>query len=239
MVLAQEEARPTGQEVWRSCAACHCVPDLRIPEDASWLKLNETTTCISGENDTPEIRNALIAYLRAEKTIRPLLIDDGHPAPADATCGKIRLPSTAGSAYLKAERASVRAGSPPKIRLCWKDSEKGTTLALPAGEYRVISYAFYRTDGQKRRWTASGSSAEGCADLTIGGGEEAALDLLPEIQGHLSSKPGEDAYTLGFFMTNRHDQRMSVSCEGKLVNPGWVITDVDGERIDAGDFEVT
>jgi hypothetical protein len=102
-----------------------------------------------------------------ETTIRPLLIDEKHEAPAGATCGKIRLPSTAGSAYLKAERKSVRKGSPPKIRLRWRDSEKGRTVALPVGEYRVISYCFYRTDKQGRQWAAAGSSAEGCTELTI------------------------------------------------------------------------
>jgi hypothetical protein len=237
--MAQDREQPAGQDLWRACSSCHCVPDPRIPEDEDWLKLSETTTCISGQNDTPEARKALIAYLHAEKTIRPLLIDERSEAPAGVACGKIRVPSTAGSVYLKAERKSVRDGSPPKIRLRWKDSEKGTTLAVPGGEYRVISYAFYRKDEQGRHWIASGSSAEGCAQVTIGGNAEAALDLLPEIQGHLSCEEGEDGHVLGFFMTNQGGTRMSLSCEGKLVNPSWLITGAEGERIDAGDFEVT
>lgn len=236
---AQDEERPDGQALWRSCSSCHCVPDLRIAEDEAWLKLNETTTCISGEHDTPEWRKALIAYLRAEETIRPLLIDEQHAAPAGATCGGIRLPATAGTAYLKAERASVRAGSPPKIRLRWKESEKGTTLALPEGKYRVVSYAFYRTDEEDRRWTASGSSAEGCLELSISRDKEAGLDLLPEIQAHLDCDEDELGFTFGFHMTNRYDQRMSLARDGKLMNPSWVVTDAKGERIDAGDFEVT
>jgi hypothetical protein len=237
--IAQDEKRPDGQDLWRSCSACHCVPDLRIAEDENWLKQNETTSCISGENDTPEARKALITYLRSETTIRPLLIDEKHEAPAGATCGKIRLPSTAGSAYLKAERKSVRKGSPPKIRLRWRDSEKGRTVALPVGEYRVISYCFYRTDKQGRQWAAAGSSAEGCTELTISRDDEAEFDLLPEIQGHLSCEEGEDGPLFGFFMTNLYDQRMSVSRDGALVNPSWVVTDGEGKRIDAGDFEVT
>jgi hypothetical protein len=237
--MAQDRENAGGQDLWRSCSSCHCVPDPRIAEDEDWLKLNETTTCISGESDTPEARKALIAYLHAEKTIRPLLIDEGQDAPAGTACGKVRVPSAAGSAYLKAERKSVRDGSPPKIRLRWKKSEKGTTLAVPVGEYRVISYAFYRTDEQGRRWMASGSSAEGCAQVTIGGDAEATLDLVPEIQGHLSCEEGEGGQVLGFFMTDRGGKRMSLSCGGKLVNPGWLITGAEGERIDAGDFEVT
>lgn len=237
--VAEDPEHRGGQDLWRSCSSCHCVPDPRIPEDEDWLKLNETTTCISGEHDTPEARKALIAYLHAEGTIRPLLIDEEHAAPAGAKCGEVRVPSTAGSAYLKAERKSVRDGSPPKIRLQWKESEKGTTLAVPAGEYRVISYAFYRTDVEGRRWIASGSSAEGCAQVTIGGGAEATLDLVPEIQGHLSCEEGEGGHVLGFFMTDRGGKRMSLSCGGKLVNPSWLITGAEGERIDAGDFAVT
>jgi len=237
--MAQERDHREGQDLWRSCSACHCVPDLRIPEDADWLKLNETTTCISGENDTPEARRGLISYLRAKETIRPLLIDKQHEPPAGTTCGKIRVPSTAGSAYLKAERESVRAGSPPKIRLRWKESEKGTTIVLPVGEYRVISYCFYRADDQQRQWIASGSSAEGCDELIVSSGEDATFDLLPEIQAHLGCEEDEFGLVLGFFMTNRSSQRMSLSRGGKLVNPTWLITGAEGERVDAGDFEVT
>jgi hypothetical protein len=239
--MAQDTGHRPGQDLWRSCSACHCVPDRRIPEDEDWLKLNETTTCISGAKDTPEARRALIAYLRSKETMRPLLIDEQYEPPAGVTCGKIRVPSTAGSAYLKAERKSVRAGSPGKIRLHWKGSEKGTTLALPAGEFRVISYAFYRSDKKGRQWSASGTSAEGCTQLIIRSDKDAAFDLLPEIQAHLSCEEDEDEdrHVLGFFMTNRNNKRMSISREGKLVNPRWVITGAEGQRVDAGDFEVT
>jgi hypothetical protein len=237
--VAQDGGNQDGQDLWRSCSACHCVPDPRVPQDEDWLKLNETTTCISGEQDTPEARKALIAYLRSKETIRPLLIDEQHEPPAGMARGKIRVPSTAGSAYLKAERKSVREGAPPKIRLRWRGSEKGTTLALPAGEFRVISYSFYRLGKNQKQWAASGTSAEGCTQLTIRSEADAAFDLLPEIQAHLSCEQREDQYVLGFFMTNRNSKRMSLAREGKLVNPTWVITGADGERVDAGDFEVT
>jgi len=234
--VAQEAKAPDGQAVWRSCAPCHCVPDARIPEDAHWLKLNETTTCIAGERDTPETRRALIAYLRAETTVRPLLVDEQH---APATGGTIRLPATAGSAYLKAERPSVRAGSPPKIRLRWKERAEGTKLRLPPGEYRVVSYGFYRTDEKGRCWIASGSSAEGCAQIVIRKDEETTFDLLPELQAHLECKQGEKGLVFGFTMTNRKGRRMSLSRDGSLVNPTWVVRDAEGSRIDAGAFEVT
>jgi hypothetical protein len=236
---AEESEEPDGQALWRSCSSCHCVPDLRIPEDEDWLKLNETTTCISGSDDTPESRAALDAYLRAEETIRPLLVDERHPAPVETKRGRLRLPATAGSAYLKADRASVRTGSPPKIRVRWSAGEKEKALELPVGDYRVISYSFYRTDEKGRRWIASGSSAEGCLELTIRSEEEDSFDLQPEIQAHLSSEADEIGHVLGFFMTNRYDQRMSLARAGKLVIPSWIISDAKGKRIDSGDFEVT
>jgi len=237
--LAQDEDRPDGQGLWRSCSSCHCVPDMRIPEDGAWLKLNETTTCISGDDDTPEIRGALIAYLSAKTTIRPLLLDGTHPAPASERCGRVRVPPTAGSAYLKADRDSVRAGSPPKIRLHWEAAEKGGTLEVPEGDYRVISYAFYRKDEQGRLWVASGSSAEGCLELSISREAEVELALRPEIQAHLECDEDEYGFEFGFHMTNGQDQRMSLSRDGRLVNPSWVVSDGKGERIDDGDFEVT
>jgi len=237
--LAQEGDHGEGQGIWRSCSSCHCVPDLRIPEDEDWLRLNETTTCISGEKDTPASRRALIAYLSAEETFRPLLIDEEHEAPARVACGSIRVPATAGSAYLRAERRSVRMGSPPKVRLRWQASDEGKTLSVPIGQYRVVSYSFYRRDGKGGRWAASGSSAEGCAPLTIGADAEATLDLLPEIQAHLSAQPGEAGSVFGFFMTNRKGQRMSLARNGRLVDPTWVVAGPGGAQVDAGAFEVT
>jgi hypothetical protein len=229
-----DEERP-GQKLWRSCAACHCVTDPRIPEDNDWLELNKTTSCISGEQDTPEARAALIGYLRAKETIRPLLVDEQHGSPAKLARGTIRVPATAGSAYLKAERESVRAGTPPKVRLRWQASEKGKTLVLPAGKYRVINYSFYRVDRQGRRWAASGTSAEGCLELTIGD-REAVFDLRPEVRGHLGCTAVTGRYVLGFYMTNRFDTRMSVARDGQLSNPRWIVKDPADKRVAAGDF---
>ncbi|MHC4960176.1 MAG: hypothetical protein ACYTGN_17620 [Planctomycetota bacterium] len=236
---AEDEKERPGQDLWRSCAACHCVPDLRIAQDNDWLKLNETTTCISPAQDLPGAREALIGYLRAKETIRPLLIDEQHVPPAGTATGRIRVPSTAGSAYLKAERKSVREGTPPKVRLRWQASEKGKTLTLPAGEFRVINYSFYRTDTQGRRWTAAGTSTEGCTQVVVKGDKEAEFDLLPEIRAHLGCTAVTGRYVLGFYMTSRANTRMSLARDGRLVNPKWIIRGSGGERIDAGDFEVS
>jgi hypothetical protein len=237
--VAQKPDLHAGQKLWRSCAACHCVPDPRIPEDQNWLRLNKTTTCIAGEMDTPAMRANLNAYLTAEGTLRPVLIDENYEPSAQAACGKIRVPSTSGNAYLKAERQSIRKGSPPKIRLAWKASVKGKTLVLPAGTYQVISYSFHRPDSKKRTWSISGTSAEGCFELAIESGKQATFDPRPEIQGHFSAKENKGKWTLGFFMTNRVEDRMSISCDGKLVNPTWVIKGAGEKIVEEGDFEVT
>ncbi len=239
LMSGQEAKPPDGQTLWRSCSSCHCVPDARIPEDKNWLKLNETTTCITGENDTPEHRKALNDYLQAEGTIRPVFIGEGHTFPKGTPCGKIRIPSTSGSAYLKAERESIRKGTPPKVRLYWKAGEKGRTLEVPEGEYRVISYFFYRTDAASKLWALSASSSEGCATLTIRRGEEVDSGLLPEFQGHLSAKPEGDEFLFGFFMTNRTGTRMSISREGTLINPSWIVKDAGETVVDRGGFVVT
>lgn len=226
-------AGETGQDIWRSCSSCHCVPDLRIAEDEDWLKLNETTTCIAGDRDTPENRKALIGYLRAKKTLRPVLIDEKHPAKAG---GVIRLPATPGSAYLKADRASVRKGSPSRIRLRWSTARE---LKLPAGSYRAISYSLYRKDKLGRRWVISGSSAQGCATLVIDPKRAATFDLLPEIRAKLSCKPVEERTLFGFSMTNRRGVRVSLARDGVLVNPVWIVRDERMKIVDRGDFEVS
>lgn len=235
----QEAKPPDGQALWRSCSSCHCVTDARIPEDKHWIKMNETTTCISGDNDTPEHRKALNDYLQAEGTIRPLFIGEGHKPPKGTPCGKIRIPSTSGSAYLKAERESVRKGTPPKVRLYWKAGEKGRTLEVPEGEYRVINYFFYRTDAASKQWNLSASSSEGCATLKIRRGEETDSGLLPEFQGHLSATGEGDEVLFGFFMTNQTGTRMSIAREGVLVNPSWIIKDAGETVVDRGGFAVT
>jgi hypothetical protein len=232
LFLASGIASAGGQDLWRSCAACHCVPDLRIAEDENWLKLNETTTCIAGEHDTPESRRSLIEYLRAKKTLRPLLIDEKHPGKG----GTVQLPSTPGSAYLKADRASVRKGAPAKIRLRWRTAK---SLQLPAGAYRVISYSFYRKDKDGRRWVISGSSAQGCADIVSDPKKPATFALLPQIRAKLSCKPGDQGYLFGFFMTNRGGARLSVARDGALVDPAWLVRDERMKIVDRGDFEVS
>ena len=124
-------------------------------------------------------------------------------------------------------------------RLSWKASENGQTLTFPEGDYRVISYAFYRVDDQERRWSVSGSAAEGCAELVIEHEKDTTLDLVPELHGHLSAVRESESYKLAFFMTNEHEERMSIACNGQLVNPTWAIVDAEGKVVDHGPFEVT
>ena len=237
-LLAQDANRRDGQRIWRSCSSCHCVPDARIPQDRDWLALNKTTTCISGADATKAHRANLISYLSDDATMRPLLID-GKTNLAKGATGTVRVPETAGSAYLKADRQSIRSGSPRKIRLVWPEGKKGRTFDLPVGSYRLISYAFYRVDDSDSRWSIAGSSAEGCMELNIRENEASAIDCLPEIHGNLSWKLEGNNYTFDYFMTNRRGQRLSVARNGVLANPVWQLVDAAGRQVERGTFEVT
>lgn len=238
-ISAQDEAFRAGQRMWRSCSNCHCVPDQKVVQDADWLKLNMATTCITGEAAAPKQRRILIAFLNSKEAMRPLLITEKSQATVGKKYGSIRVPSTAGSAYLKADRDSVRAGSPKKIRLNWPATKSGQVLVVPVGRYRVVNYGYYRQDQNKKRWSLSGSSAEGCASLRIEANKESIFSLAPEIHGHLSASPKNSVFNLAFYMSNKHGVRMTIACDGALADPTWVIGAGHEKIVDRGKFEVT
>jgi hypothetical protein len=75
-------------------------------------------------------------------------------------------------------------------------------------------------------------------------GEETSFDLAPEVEGNLSAEPDPEgdedasAFVLAFFMTNEEGDRMSISRDGSLVNPTWVIKNAEKKIIEAGAFAV-
>jgi len=242
--MAQSESDLDSRKLWRSCSACHCVPDMRISEDKHWLKLNMITACIAAKTGTPEVRSALNRYLSAEKTARPILIDAKHAAPAKAICGNVRFPTTAGSAYLRADSKSIQGGSPTELRLRWNAYEKGAVLAIPIGDYRVIGYNFYRSDKAKKRWVLSGTAAGGCVSLSVRKTATASFDLDPKIYAHLSCKKVEKGFAFNFVMGNRGGTRISLACDGDLLAPRWTVSrtgggESDKKTLDQGAFVVS
>jgi hypothetical protein len=225
-----------GKEAFRSCADCHCTTDPDIAEDEDWIRLNEKTTCISGEN-TERTREAIIAYLRHEGTLRPLLVDEKRGPGKKKAVGEITLPATAGSAYLKAERDSVRTGTPLMVRLAWPASPEGKTLAVPAGEYRVINYWLYRKGEGGGRWMATVTNVDGCAWLTLAADRAEVFSSEAVLFGRfLVERTEAGVFSFTFTLFDENENRMTLSKNGRIVHPEFRIVDAAGKEVARGAF---
>lgn len=230
-----------GKKAFRSCAACHFVNDPTLKEDEDWLLLNNVTACISAGDITPRIRKALDVYFRGDKTRRPLLVDENYKPREGRICGKLKVPPTSGTAFLKTERESIRKGAPPKIRLYWKASKEGKTLDVPAGKYRVIGYRFFRTseDDSRELWTLSITDINGCVDLEIEEGVVEGFDFAPEMRGTISSEETEVGIKFSLAMRNETDSTLTLSKDGGMCLPRFIVEDSTGKKLYENVFENT
>lgn len=230
-----------GQEAFRKCAACHCATDPAVTGDEDWLKMNETTACISAGESTPQVRKALNAYLRSEGAIRPLRIDEAYAPKEGLAHGSVSLPEFAGSAFLKAEGHQVARGAPAKIRLHWQAGAEGRALKLPAGTYRVISYALYARDKKDaaRRWMMTATNINGCLDVVVDADKTVPLELQPVFWGVLSGESVEGGMKIFLRQTDRYDNVATLSVDGDVRLPDYVVLDAKGQKIHSAVFENT
>lgn len=237
----EEQLYREGKKAFRDCAACHCVNEPTLAEDEDWLNLNWVTRCIDAGDDTPRVRKVLDVYFRSPKTLRPLLVDENYTPPEGLACGAIKVPSTSGSVYLRAERASIRKGTPPKVRLYWKASENGKTLTVPTGKYRVITYRYYRTtSGEKDAlWTLSVTDVNGCADFDVAAGETLDFGFEPAARGDLSAETDEDGVHFSLALRNEKDSTLTISRDGDMCLPRFVVADAAGKEVFSDTFENT
>jgi hypothetical protein len=230
-----------GRKAFRACAVCHCATDPKIPGDEDWLKMNETTACISAGESTPQVRKALNAYLRSDRPLRPLRIDEAYAPKEGLPHGRVSLPEVAGSAFLKTESDEVARGAPTKIRLHWKAGAKERTMRVPSGDYRVISYALYVTDREAatRRWMITATDINGSHDVRVEAGKTIPLDLPPVLCGVVSAKSEDDGVKILLKQTDRHGYVATLSRNGEVRLPDYVILDKQGKELHWSVFENT
>ncbi len=229
-----------GRTAFRKCATCHCSTDPAIAEDEDWLKMNETTACISGGDSTPRIRKALNAYLRSDEAIRPLRIDEAYAPGKELPHGSLSLPKVGGSAFLKAEGEEVAQGAAAKIRLYWKAGSEDRRLKVPAGTYRVISYALYGKDTDAgKRWMMTATNINGCLDVVVTADKCVPLGLAPVFHGVLFSEPADEGTMVRFRQTDQYDNVATLSLNGEPQLPEYVVLDAAGRKLHAAIFENT
>jgi hypothetical protein len=229
-----------GKKAWRGCATCHCATDPAITEDEDWVVMNEVTTCIEAGKPAPRLRESIIVFLRHPDTLRPVLVDDGFEPGEGGEAGKVLVPPSGGSAYLKAERDSVKAGSPSMVRLYWKQTPEEKAVKAPVGEYNVINYWLYRKGGENggERWMVTGTNVDGCTQLSIGPDFESSLNLDCMLYGEFGATMKDGAYTLSFSLSDLGGNRLSLSKNGRLVMPRYRILDEKGETVAEETFQV-
>jgi hypothetical protein len=166
------------------------------------------------------------------------------PGPK-ANCGKLQVPAAAGSAYLKAERDSVRAGSPAQVRVVWKATADMKEMTVPAGEYRVINYWLYRQGkDETERWMVSVTNVDGCTTLNIGGERTESVvfgnALFNNLTAERKALPGGLAFfTLNFALADDSGNRLTLSKNGRVVMPSYRVLDTEGAEIARAVFGVT
>ena len=229
-----------GKTAWRSCAKCHCATDLRIPEDEDWVVLNEETTCIEAGKPAPRLRKSIMAYLRHPDTLRPVLVTPDFKNAEGWKSGKILVPAIGGSAYLRADRASIKAGSPAMVRLYWGETREEKSLIAPAGRYKMINFWLYRNRGkqEEKRWTVTGTNVDGCTELSIDPQTEDTLDLDAVLYGDFLARLEGGKYALSFSIHDIAGNRMTLSRNGRVVMPGYRILDDGGKTVAEGRFAV-
>jgi len=222
-----------SKRVFRSCGGCHCATDPRIPEDDDWLRMNRTTACFKAEDATPETRRALEVYLKSDGVIRPVLVTEAAAPKPGLPHGAVGLPEVAGSAYLKAEGDAVAKGAPAKVRLYWEAGPKGRSLSVPAGGYRVISYALYGRGGKEgaERWMMTATNVNGCVDLTVEEGKTAALELKPVFVGDTFAELKEGDVKILYSQTDPHGNVATLSVNGDVRRPECRVLDAGGREV--------
>ncbi len=229
-----------GKTAWRSCAKCHCATDLRIKEDEDWVVLNEETSCIESGKPAPRLRKSIISYLRHPGTLRPVLVTRDFKGGGGKKTGKILVPATGGSAYLRADRESIKKGAPTMVRLYWGETGEEKTLAAPAGKYNVINFWLYRGGGKQgeERWMVTGTNVDGCAELNLVPEAGETLDLDPLLYCDFTAKLKDGEYSFSFTIHDIAGNRMTLSKNGRVVMPGYCILGEGGKTVAEGRFGV-
>ncbi|MFT7170391.1 MAG: hypothetical protein ACI80K_003539, partial [Paracoccaceae bacterium] len=151
--------------------------------------------------------------------------------------GLIRVPSTSGSAFLRKRPAdSAAAGqtvdSEPTetLRLFWEAADEGSTLAIPVGAYELVGYCFYREDDLGRKWTAAATVQEGTSPdaIDVASSKPLHLPIAPTMFHDLNATADGPKLDIKFQMRNEAGDRMTLTRDGDLVKPSWLIYDEAG-----------
>ena len=181
-----------------------------------------------------------MAYLRHPDTLRPIFVDKDYKPGEDMKTGKVTVPAIGGSAYLKAERSSIKKGSPSMVRLYWGETEEEKSMAAPAGEYSVINYWFYRREekGGKDRWMITGTNVNGCTTLNVNPDDEELMDVDCVIYSAFKAKRNDEMVSFSLTLQDLGGSRVTLSKNGNVVMPGYRILDGEGKTVAEGLFSV-
>jgi hypothetical protein len=171
-------------------------------------------------------------------------VDETFKPEKGMKCGKLQVPAAAGSAYLKAERESVRSGTPAQVRVVWKASGDMKEMLVPAGEYRVINYWLYRKGKDAaERWMVSVTNVDGCTTLNVNEERAETIVFGSALFNNLtvSRKEGGEspAFQFAWALSDDGGNRLTLSKNGKVVFPSFRILDETGAEIARDVFGVT
>jgi len=118
------------------------------------------------------------------------------------------------------------------------DSETGE-YSIPEGEYRVLEYAYFKTDDANFKWrvkvldrgTLAVKADDKIRDVEIGTGLAGKLTVKPP-----TSRWQQGRYTLHFSIVDGTGANVQIRRVLKTPDAGFVIKDKSGRKIASGDF---
>ena len=112
---------------------------------------------------------------------------------------------------------------------------------MPAGAYRVVSYALYGRAGKDKaeRWMMTSSNMHGCVELTVEEKKTVPLDLRPHFVGDAFAEAKDGKAKILYSQSDPHGNVATLSVNGDVRLPGYRVFDADGRPVHRGVFENT
>ncbi|MAG56229.1 MAG: hypothetical protein CMJ83_08065 [Planctomycetes bacterium] len=215
-----------GRALFAGCTHCHGMPDPGVPGGDLWIDRVKTTACVApaGKAGMPK-RKALLGYLRAKSTMRPVNLAKRTEPRAGQGLVTCSIPT--GSVLLLPEGPANDDVKP--VRLVFGD-EKGNAAqrAMPVGTWRVRSYRIQRKDKKGVTWQLWGSGGKG-RRVEVRAGETTPLPLDVDVRVKVTARGGRRGFRVGVGVTGDSQMGVTVVRAQDRVPAGYAF--VNGDRV--------
>ncbi len=119
------------------------------------------------------------------------------------------------------------------LRLSWEEeagADADRRRALPAGDYKLISYRILLQDGEET-WHLSATHSK-IQEVTIQPGEDLRIEVDPRI--HITGRIGHGRVSIA--VQGEHKAGLSIYKDGRRIPMGYRIVGADEKELASGDY---